>query len=58
MRFLISLRKPAQHVTKDTFAFVPDLTYDHEWTDDMLYERYGLTEDEITFVESVVKPMD
>ncbi|MGN0075973.1 MAG: Eco57I restriction-modification methylase domain-containing protein, partial [Parafannyhessea sp.] len=58
VRFLISLRKLAQHVTKDTFAFVPDLTYDHEWTDDMLYERYGLNENEIAFVESVVKPMD
>jgi hypothetical protein len=58
VRFLISLRKPAQHVTKDTFAFVPDLSYDHEWSDEALYERYELDDSEIAFIESVVKPMD
>ena len=57
-RFLIALRKVTQHATRDVFAFVPDLTYDHEWTDAELYERYGLTDEEIAFVESTVAPLD
>lgn len=58
VRFLISLRKVSQHATRDVYAFVPDLDYSHEWNDAMLYDRYGLTDEEIAFVESVVVPMD
>ena len=28
------------------------------WTDEELYQKYGLTEDEIGFIESMIKPMD
>jgi site-specific DNA-methyltransferase (adenine-specific) len=27
------------------------------WTDEALYEKYGLTADEIAYIESVIKPM-
>ena len=54
VRFLVSLRKPTQHTTRDVFAFVPDVSYDHPWTDAMLYKKYGLTKEEIAFVESQV----
>jgi len=57
VRFLISLRKIAQHNTVDRFAFVPDLPMDREWTDELLYERYGLTDDEIAHIESQIKEM-
>ena len=36
------------------YSFVPDLPLDEEWTDAKLYKRYGLTADEIAFVESQV----
>ncbi|MBK7819810.1 MAG: Eco57I restriction-modification methylase domain-containing protein [Tessaracoccus sp.] len=58
VRFLVSLRKSTQHATKDVYAFVPDVPLDREWTDGLLYERYGLTEDEIAFIESQVAPHD
>jgi len=29
-----------------------------EWTDDALYKRYGLTKEEINFIESMIRPMD
>ncbi len=54
VRFLVSLRKATQHATKDVYSFVPDLPLDQEWTDDKLYKRYGLTKDEIAFIESQV----
>jgi site-specific DNA-methyltransferase (adenine-specific) len=27
------------------------------WTDEELYKKYGLTEEEVEFIESLVKPM-
>jgi len=58
VRFLVSLRKSTQHATRDVYSFVPDLYLDEEWTDAKLYRRYGLTEDEIAFVESQVAEHD
>ena len=54
VRFLVSLRKPTQDAARGVYAFIPDLPLDQEWTDTKLYRRYGLTEDEIAFVESQV----
>ncbi len=58
VRFLVSLRKSTQHATRDVYAFVPDVPLDREWTDELLYERYGLTDDEVSFIESQVAPHD
>ncbi|HET7588867.1 MAG TPA: Eco57I restriction-modification methylase domain-containing protein [Solirubrobacterales bacterium] len=57
VRFLVSLRKIAQHNDAGRFAFVPDLAMDREWTDEQLYERYGLSDGEISFIESQIKEM-
>jgi site-specific DNA-methyltransferase (adenine-specific) len=27
------------------------------WTDEMLYRKYGLTEEEVSFIESRIRPM-
>lgn len=54
VRFLVSLRKPTQHATRDVYGFVPDLPLNEKWTDARLYKRYGLTKDEIAFIESQV----
>ena len=58
VRFLVSLRKATQHATRDVYAFVPDLPLDQEWTDAKLYKRYGLTKEEIAFIESQVAEHD
>lgn len=58
VRFLVSLRKVTQHATRDVYAFVPDLPLDQPWTDAKLYKRYGLTVDEIAFIESQVAEHD
>jgi site-specific DNA-methyltransferase (adenine-specific) len=57
VRFLVSLRKYTQHLYNDRFRFVPDLPMDREWTDEMLYKKYGITKDEIAFIESMIRPM-
>jgi site-specific DNA-methyltransferase (adenine-specific) len=57
VRFLVSLRKSTQHANRGVYAFVPDIPLNKEWTDEKLYERYGLTKSEIAFIESMVRPM-
>ncbi|MCC6147756.1 MAG: restriction endonuclease, partial [Anaerolineaceae bacterium] len=48
----------SQDITKDRFSFVPEQDLSKPWTDQELYEKYRLTEEEIAFIESMIKPMD
>jgi len=57
-RLLIQLRKASQHVTGKVYGFVPKQEWTQRWTDADLYSKYGLTDEEIDFVEKVVRPMD
>jgi len=57
VRFLVSLRKPAQHVFRGMYRWVPVQSWDRTWTDAKLYKKYGITTDEITFIESMIRPM-
>jgi site-specific DNA-methyltransferase (adenine-specific) len=57
VRFLVSLRKATQHANRGVYSFVPDVPLGQDWTDEKLYRRYGLTKDEIAFIESTVAPM-
>lgn len=58
VRFLVSLRKNTQDIYSERFQFVPDLPMDREWTDEMLYKKYGITKDQIAFINSMIRPMD
>jgi site-specific DNA-methyltransferase (adenine-specific) len=57
-RFLVSLRKIAQHNKADNFEFVPDLPMDQSWTDAELYKRYGINKVEAAFIDSMIRTMD
>ena len=57
-RFMMSLIKNTQNISKGVFAFVPLQDFSHPWTDEMLYKKYGLDEDEIAFIESMIRPME
>jgi site-specific DNA-methyltransferase (adenine-specific) len=57
-RFLVSLRKITQHATHSTYTWVPMQTWDRTWTDAELYEKYGITKDEQSYIESQVRPMN
>jgi hypothetical protein len=62
-----SLAKASQDATSKTFKFVPlqDFTEnsDIDWTksiseiDQQLYKKYNLSAEEISFIESMIKPM-
>lgn len=57
-RFLLSTILLTQNIAKDKFQFVPLQDFSHPWTDEMLYKKYGLTDEEITFIESMIRPME
>jgi len=58
VRFLIRQRKISQHTRPDTFAFVPDLPTDQVWTDEILADRFGLTDEEVSYITTQVRDMD
>ena len=58
VRFLISLTLSSMNITKDNFQFVPVQNFTKPWTDAELYEKYGLTDEEIAFIESMIRPME
>lgn len=68
VRFLHSMAKSSQDATSKTYRFVPlqDFTSnsDIDWSqsipdiDRQLYSKYNLSDDEIDFIEKMIKPMD
>lgn len=62
-----SLAKASQDATAKTYKFVPlqDFTSDSDidWSksvseiDQQLYKKYSLNENEVAFIESMIKPM-
>lgn len=57
-RFLLLQALSSIHITKDKFCFVPYISFDDIWTDEMLYSRYSLNPEEIDYIEKLIKPMD
>lgn len=57
-RVLLFWGRGTMQVSRDVFRFVPLQDFSHPWTDEMLYKKYGLTEDEIAFIESMIRPME
>ena len=57
-RFMMSLIKNTQNISKGVFAFVPIQKWSKPWTDAELYSKYGLDAAEIEFIESMIKPIE
>lgn len=56
-RFLLLQALTSIHITKDSFLFVPSQDYSEPWDDVKLNLKYGLTTEEIAFIESVIRDM-
>ena len=57
-RFLLSSVLLTQNIAKDKFQFIPQQDFNIRWTDEELYKKYNLTDDEIAFIESMIRPME
>ena len=68
LRILVSARKITQHATSRVYCFVPAQNFtnksDIDWSkpiseiDAQLYKKYGLSDEEIRFIESMIKTME
>ena len=58
VRFLMFPQILSISISKSSFQFVPLQDFNEPWTDEKLYKKYGLTEEEIAFVESMIRPME
>ena len=56
-RSLVGARKN-KNMTQSTYSFVPLQDFSKPWTDEELYAKYGLSEDEIEFIEKMISPME
>ncbi len=56
VRYLVFLTLSSMHITKLNFQFVPDVDYSRSWSDGDVYQLYGLLEEEIDHVESLIRP--
>ncbi len=57
-RALLYFRRGSMQVTKSVFEYIPLQDFNEEWTDEKLYKKYGLTQEEINFIESMIRPME
>lgn len=57
-RALVGVVKNTQHCTKDVYQYVPLQDFSKPWTDKELYEKYGLNQKEIDFIENNVESME
>lgn len=57
-RFLVAQCMYSHHITKEAYRLVPIQDFSQSWTDKKLYAKYGITDEEIKFIESMVRPME
>ena len=56
--FMLNIKKNTQDAMRGVYQFVPQQNFDEEWTDEKLYRKYGLTGEEIAYIEKMVRPME
>ena len=57
-RYLVSIKKKTQNGPRGVYQFVPVQDFSKTWTDKELYKKYSLSNDEIEFIESMIKPLE
>ncbi len=57
-RFFVLFKKNTQNAPKNVYECVPIQDFSKSWTDDELFKMYGMTREEISFINSMIKPME
>lgn len=55
---MVSIMKITQNTMQKAYSMVPVQNFSKAWEDQELYAKYNLTEDEIQFIEQMIKPTD
>ncbi len=58
LRFLVALRKISQDALRSVYRWVPQQEWDRAWTDEELYAKYGITEEEQAYIAVMVREME
>ena len=54
-RFFLGLRKPTQHATRNTFAWIPLMSAKKPWTDEELFKYFKITKKEQNYIKEQVQ---
>ena len=57
-RALLFYNRHSLNISKESFSLIPLQDCSKSWTDEELYTKYGLTEEEINFIDLMIKPME
>ncbi len=57
-KFLLYHGKGTMQVNKDVFSLIPMQDFSKPWTDEELYKKYNLSDEEIEYIETMIKPME
>jgi site-specific DNA-methyltransferase (adenine-specific) len=57
-RALVAINKISQNASYKVYDAVPMQDFSKPWTDEELYKKYNLTQEEIDFIESMIRPME
>ena len=57
VRFLLLQAISSIHLTMRTFSFIPIQDFSKKWTDEILYQKYAITNDEVVLIDSIINPM-
>lgn len=57
-RFLVLLKKNSQNAARGVYQLVPKQDFSKVWTDEELYNKYGISDDESAFIDTMIRPMD
>ena len=57
-RALLFYNRHSLNISKESFNLIPMQDFSEPWKDEELYAKYGLTQEEIDFIESMIRPME
>lgn len=57
-RYLVSIKKKTQNGARGVYQFVPVQDFTKQWTDEELYKKYNLTQEEIDYIEDRIDVME
>lgn len=55
---MLSIIKISQNTMRGNYRLIPMQDFSKPWTDEELYKKYNLSQDEIVFIEKMIKPME
>lgn len=54
-RYLVSVKKKTQNGPRGVYQFVPLQDFNEEWTDEKLFAKYGLTDEQISLIKKSIR---